>query len=229
MNFDYNWKLNKCLCIHVCLYVFQSFSTIKMAEPSARAKTIIANPQLIRETSSGSISKGKEVRKSKAALEDKSTVLLRQPLPKYNFQSQTRKPSSKTETKYIQPVANVEPSPRGSSTENGGKLVYKVSPLKTGETIHTDGPKCEEKEALSLRMSPELGQTVDNSDTVKSGGTESEEINKLKMENTALKHQLDTQIASLTKQLDVQLQVMFFSLKRVRVLHKNFRKPYNID
>lgn len=198
------------------MYIFQSFSTIKMAEPSARAKTIIANPQLIRETSSGSISKGKEVRKSKAALEDKSTVLLRQPLPKYNFQSQTRKPSSKTETKYIQPVANVEPSPRGSSSENGGKIVYKVSPLKTGETIHTGGPKSEEKEALSLRMSPEL-DTVDNSGTVKSGGTESEEMKKLKMENAALKHQLDTQIASLTKQLDVQLQVMALSLKRDRV------------
>lgn len=178
-----------------------------MAEPSVRPKTIIANPQVIRETSSGALNKGKDRRKSKAALEDKGTVLVRQPLPKYSFQPQTRKPSASVETKYTQPVANVEPYPRGSSSENEGKIVSKVSPFKARET-ETGRQSVEVKEAVAVRMTPELVQ-ADNKGSagITSGGSESEEIRRLREENAALKNQLDTQIASLTKQLDVQLQV----------------------
>lgn len=179
-----------------------------MAEPSVRPKTIIANPQVIRETSSGALNKGKDRRKSKAALEDKGTVLVRQPLPKYSFQTQTRKPSASVETRYTQPVANVEPYPRGSSSENEGKIVSKVSPFKARET-ETGRQSFEVKEAVAVRMTPELVQ-ADNKGSagITSGGSESEEIRRLREENAALKNQLDTQIASLTKQLDVQLQVI---------------------
>lgn len=174
-----------------------------MAEPSVRPKTIIANPQVIRETSSGAPNKRKDGRKSKAALEDKGTILVRQPLPKYSFQTQTRKPS--VETKYTQPVANVEPYPRGSSSENGGKIVSKVSPLKAGDT---ETSRQSVKEAAAVRMTPELVQTDSKDSTgITSGGSESEEIRRLREENAALKNQLDTQITSLTKQLDVQHQV----------------------
>lgn len=186
-----------------------------MAEPLVRPKTIIANPQVIRETSSGALNKGKDRRKSKAALEDKGTVLVRQPLPKYSFQTQTRKPSASVETKYIQPVANVEPYPRESSSENGGKIVSKVSPLKARET-ETGRQSVEVKEAVAVRMTPELVQ-ADNKGSagITSGGSESEEIRRLREENAALKNQLDTQIASLTKQLDVQLQVINGSSKKL--------------
>lgn len=178
-----------------------------MAEPSVRPKTIIANPQVIRETSSGALNKGKDGRKSKVALEDKGTVLVRQPLPKYSFQTQTRKPSASVETKYTQPVANVEPYPRGSSSENGGKIVSKVSPLKAGDT-ETGRQSVDMKETVAVRMTPELVQ-ADRKESagITSGGSESEEIRRLREENAALKNQLDTQISSLTKQLDVQLQV----------------------
>lgn len=177
-----------------------------MAEPSVRPKTIIANPQVIRETSSEAHNKRKDGRKSKAALEDKGTVLVRQPLPKYSFQTQTRKPS--VETKYTQPVANVEPYPRGSSSENGGKIVSKVSPLKAGDT-ETSRQSVGVKEAAAVRMTPELVQTDSKDSTgITSGGWESEEIRRLREENAALKNQLDTQITSLTKQLDVQHQVI---------------------
>lgn len=177
-----------------------------MAEPSVRPKTIIANPQVIRETSSEAHNKRKDGRKSKAALEDKGTVLVRQPLPKYSFQTQTRKPS--VETKYTQPVANVEPYPRGSSSENGGKIVSKVSPLKAGDT-ETGRQSVGVKEAAAVRMTPELVQADNKVSTgITSGGSESEEIRRLREENAALKNQLDTQITSLTKQLDVQHQVI---------------------
>lgn len=177
-----------------------------MAEPSVRPKTIIANPQVIRETSSGAPNKRKDGRKSKAALEDKGTVLVRQPLPKYSFQTQTRKPS--VETKYTQPVANVEPYPRGSSSENRGKIVSKVSPLKAGDT-ETGRQSVGVKEAAAVRMTPELVQTDSKDSTgITSGGSESEEIRRLREENAALKNQLDMQITSLTKQLDVQHQVI---------------------
>lgn len=177
-----------------------------MAEPSVRPKTIIANPQVIWETSSEAHNKRKDGRKSKAALEDKGTVLVRQPLPKYSFQTQTRKPS--VETKYTQPVANVEPYPRGSSSENGGKIVSKVSPLKAGDT-ETGRQSVGVKEAAAVRMTPELVQTDSKDSTgITSGGSESEEIRRLREENAALKNQLDTQITSLTKQLDVQHQVI---------------------
>lgn len=177
-----------------------------MAEPSVRPKTIIANPQVIRETSSEAPNKRKDGRKSKAALEDKGTVLVRQPLPKYSFQTQTRKPS--VETKYTQPVANVEPYPRGSSSENGGKIVSKVSPLKAGDT-ETSRQSVGVKEAAAVRMTPELVQTDSKDSTgITSGGSESEEIRRLREENAALKNQLDKQITSLTKQLDVQHQVI---------------------
>lgn len=177
-----------------------------MAEPLVRPKTIIANPQVIRETSSEAHNKRKDGRKSKAALEDKGTVLVRQPLPKYSFQTQTRKPS--VETKYTQPVANVEPYPRGSSSENGGKIVSKVSPLKAGDT-ETGRQSVGVKEAAAVRMTPELVQTDSKDSTgITSGGSESEEIRRLREENAALKNQLDTQITSLTKQLDVQHQVI---------------------
>lgn len=177
-----------------------------MAEPSVRPKTIIANPQVIRETSSEAHNKRKDGRKSKAALEDKGTVLVRQPLPKYSFQTQTRKPS--VETKYTQPVANVEPYPRGSSSENGGKIVSKVSPLKAGDT-ETGRQSVGVKEAAAVRKTPELVQTDSKDSTgITSGGSESEEIRRLREENAALKNQLDTQITSLTKQLDVQHQVI---------------------
>lgn len=177
-----------------------------MAEPSVRPKTIIANPQVIRETSSEAHNKRKDGRKSKAALEDKGTVLVRQPLPKYSFQTQTRKPS--VETKYTQPVANVEPYPRGSSSENGGKIVSKVSPLKAGDT-ETGRQSVGVKEAAAVRMTPELVVQTNSKDStgITSGGSESEEIRRLREENAALKNQLDTQITSLTKQLDVQHQV----------------------
>lgn len=188
------------------LYFLQNFSTITMAEPSVRPKTIIANPQVIRETSSGAPNKRKDGRKSKAALEDKGTILVRQPLPKYSFQTQTRKPS--VETKYTQPVANVEPYPRGSSSENGGKIVSKVSPLKAGDT-EISRQSVGVKEAAAVRMTPELVQTDSKDSTgITSGGSESEEIRRLREENAALKNQLDTQITSLTKQLDVQHQVI---------------------
>lgn len=188
------------------LYFLQNFSTITMAETSVRPKTIIANPQVIRETSSEAHNKRKDGRKSKAALEDKGTVLVRQPLPKYSFQTQTRKPS--VETKYTQPVANVEPYPRGSSSENGGKIVSKVSPLKAGDT-ETGRQSVGVKEAAAVRMTPELVQTDSKDSTgITSGGSESEEIRRLREENAALKNQLDTQITSLTKQLDVQHQVI---------------------
>lgn len=181
-----------------------------MAEPSVRPKTIIANPQVIRETSSEAHNKRKDGRKSKAALEDKGTILVRQPLPKYSFQTQTRKPS--VETKYTQPVANVEPYPRGSSSEsseNGGKIVSKVSPLKAGDT-ETGRQSVGVKEAAAVRMTPELVVQTDSkySTGITSGGSESEEIRRLREENAALKNQLDTQITSLTKQLDVQHQVI---------------------
>lgn len=177
-----------------------------MAETSVRPKTIIANPQVIRETSCEAHNKRKDGRKSKAALEDKGTVLVRQPLPKYSFQTQTRKPS--VETKYTQPVANVEPYPRGSSSENGGKIVSKVSPLKAGDT-ETGRQSVGVKEAAAVRMTPELVQTDSKDSTgITSGGSESEEIRRLREENAALKNQLDTQITSLTKQLDVQHQVI---------------------
>lgn len=177
-----------------------------MAEPLVRPKTIIANPQVIRETSSEAHNKRKDGRKSKAALEDKGTVLVRQPLPKYSFQTQTRKPS--VETKYTQPVANVEPYPRGTSSENGGKIVSKVSPLKAGDT-ETSRQSVGVKEAAAVRKTPELVQTDSKDSTgITSGGSESEEIRRLREENAALKNQLDTQITSLTKQLDVQHQVI---------------------
>lgn len=181
-----------------------------MAEPSVRPKTIIANPQVIRETSSEAHNKRKDGRKSKAALEDKGTILVRQPLPKYSFQTQTRKPS--VETKYTQPVANVEPYPRGSSSEsseNGGKIVSKVSPLKAGDT-ETGRQSVGVKEAAAVRMTPELVVQTDSkySTGITSGGSESEEIRRLREENAALKNQLDMQITSLTKQLDVQHQVI---------------------
>lgn len=187
-----------------------------MAEPSVRPKTIIANPQVIRETSSEAHNKRKDGRKSKAALEDKGTVLVRQPLPKYSFQTQTRKPS--VETKYTQPVANVEPYPRGSSSEsseNGGKIVSKVSPLKAGDT-ETSRQSVGVKEAAAVRMTPELVQTDSKDSTgITSGGSESEEIRRLREENAALKNQLDTQITSLTKQLDVQHQVIKGASKKI--------------
>lgn len=189
-----------------------------MAEPSVRPKTIIANPQVIRETSSEAHNKRKDGRKSKAALEDKGTVLVRQPLPKYSFQTQTRKPS--VETKYTQPVANVEPYPRGSSSEsseNGGKIVSKVSPLKAGDT-ETGRQSVGVKEAAAVRMTPELVVQADSKDSTRitSGGSESEEIRRLREENAALKNQLDTQITSLTKQLDVQHQVIKGASKKVQ-------------
>lgn len=196
-----------------------------MAEPLVRPKTIIANPQVIRETSSGALNKGKDGRKSKVALEDKGTVLVRQPLPKYSFQTQTRKPSASVETKYTQPVANVEPYPRGSSSENGDKIVSKVSPLKAGDT-ETGRQSVDMKETIAVRMTPELVQ-ADSKESVgiTSGGSESEEIRRLKQENAALKNQLDTQIASLTKQLDVQLQVIKgFIQKNSKVLSFNINK-----
>lgn len=180
-----------------------------MAEALARPKTIIANSQVIRETKSGSPIKGKETRKSKAALEEKGTVLVRQPLPKYNFQTQIRKPveSNKGETKYVQPVANVEPYPRESSSENGGKLVYKVSPLKAGE-VDISNKSGDEKEGLRVRTAPVLMEESGRNNAEETGGgLESEEIKKLRQENTELRKTMDTQIASLTKQLDVQLQV----------------------
>lgn len=178
-----------------------------MAEPSVRPKTIIANPQVIRETSTGSVNKSKDGRKSKAALEDKGTVLVRQPLPKYSFQTQTRKPNASLETKYTQPVANVEPYPRGNSSENGGKIVSKVSPLKAGDT-ETGSLGVNVKENVAVRMTPELVQADSKGGVgIASGGSECEEIRRLREENAALKNRLDTQIASLTKQLDVQLQV----------------------
>lgn len=185
-----------------------------MAEPLVRPKTIIANPQVIRETSSGALNKGKDRRKSKAALEDKGTVLVRQPLPKYSFQTQTRKPSASVETKYTQPVANVEPYPRESSSENGGKIVSKVSPLKARET-ETGRQSVEVKEAVAVRMTPDRQADNKGSAGITSGGSESEEIRRLREENAALKNQLDTQIASLTKQLDVQLQVINGSSKKL--------------
>lgn len=185
-----------------------------MAEPSVRPKTIIANPQVIRETSSGALNKGKDRRKSKAALEDKGTVLVRQPLPKYSFQPQTRKPSASVETRYTQPVANVEPYPRESSSENGGKIVSKVSPLKARET-ETGRQSVEVKEAVAVRMTPDRQADNKGSAGITSGGSESEEIRRLREENAALKNQLDTQIASLTKQLDVQLQVINGSSKKL--------------
>lgn len=195
------------------LYFLQNFSTITMAETSVRPKTIIANPQVIRETSSEAHNKRKDGRKSKAALEDKGTVLVRQPLPKYSFQTQTRKPS--VETKYTQPVANVEPYPRGSSSENGGKIVSKVSPLKAGDT-ETGRQSVGVKEAAAVRMTPELVQTDSKDSTgITSGGSESEEIRRLREENAALKNQLDTQITSLTKQLDVQHQVIKGASKKI--------------
>lgn len=189
-----------------------------MAEPSVRPKTIIANPQVIRETSSEAHNKRKDGRKSKAALEDKGTVLVRQPLPKYSFQTQTRKPS--VETKYTQPVANVEPYPRGSSSEsseNGGKIVSKVSPLKAGDT-ETGRQSVGVKEAAAVRMTPELVVQTDSKDStgITSGGSESEEIRRLREENAAMKNQLDTQITSLTKQLDVQHQVIKGASKKVQ-------------
>lgn len=184
-----------------------------MAEPSVRHKTIIANPQVIRETSSGAHNKRKDGRKSKAALEDKGTILVRQPLPKYSFQTQTRTPS--VETKYTQPVANVEPYPRGSSSENGGKIMSKVSPLKAGDT-ETGRQSVGVKEAGAVRMTPELVQTDSKDSTgITSGGSESEEIRRLREENAALKNQLDTQITSLTKQLDVQHQVIKGASKKL--------------
>lgn len=196
------------------LYFLQNFSTITMAEPSVRPKTIIANPQVIRETSSEAHNKRKDGRKSKAALEeDKGTILVRQPLPKYSFQTQTRKPS--VETKYTQPVANVEPYPRGSSSENGGKIVSKVSPLKAGDT-ESSRQSVGVKEAAAVRMTPELVQTDSKDSTgITSGGSESEEIRRLREENAALKNQLDTQITSLTKQLDVQHQVIKGASKKI--------------
>lgn len=179
-----------------------------MAESSGRSKTIITHPQAIRENPNGAV-KGRETRKTKAALEEKGTVLLRQPLPKYNYQKQTRKPNSIADTKYVQPVANVEPSPRGNSFENGGKIVYKVSPLKAGD-VDTSGKGGDEKQAISVRetqtLVPMLNDDAEGTRKI-SGQSELEEVKRLREENVALKNELDTKVTSLTKQLDVQLQV----------------------
>jgi hypothetical protein len=187
--------------------MLQGLNTIKMADSSVKSKTIITHPQALREIPNGA-TKGRETRKSKAALEEKGTVLLRQPLPKYNYQKQTRKPSSIADTKYVQPVANVEPSPRGSCSENGGKIVYKVSPLKAGDVDTCSEKGGDGKEAISVRQTQASERNEDSVVTGQtSGQSDSEEVRKLREENAALKNELDTQITSLTKQLDVQLQV----------------------
>lgn len=139
--------------------------------PSAKKLTSSKSEiQLTYDGTSSLKSKGRQLPRVPSTpdnLSTKETVLLRQPLPKYSFQTNKRKPDSKTEiTDVSLPVGTVKP-------------VSKVEPYDEEiNRLKTESPKLE----MVLRSDSALDWP----------GTEAE-VQKLKEEVTKLKAELDVQ------------------------------------
>ncbi|KAK3095024.1 hypothetical protein FSP39_009313 [Pinctada imbricata] len=179
-------------------------------------------------------SNGQSVKRSKrSASEERGTILLRQPLPKYSFQVKEQKVKknvmNSVEQKYSQPVANVSPSVRGNTkTEQQGNVVtteksvrrsnsngYQyvgVDSVRYGEIQDGDENALTLQEALESLAFPSPSEK--NPERKRS--QDRKEVERLQKENEELKRQLESQVSSLKKQLDVQLQVNT-ELKRLLV------------
>ena len=194
-----------------------------MATQSVSGKQLILErPVKVESSPGGALAK----KSSKSALEEKGgTVLLRHPLPKYSFQTvdQRKKRDGASDQKYSQPVANVSPSVRGSrSTEQEGtsevvtteKSLRQNSPgfQYVGGSSGSYGAGNHEGSENNLTLQEALESLAFPSPSEKnvsyrSSSRDSKEVEALRKENEDLKRMLETQVASLKKQLDVQLQV----------------------